>query len=186
MNKFFVEIYVIVMMGVSTASAKAYYAPKSEMIENSCAIAIIHVKDAKEVKSKGVHWDYNELANVDVEKVIKGTLPPSIELLGDENFICEQCKVTPGKYLAFLKPEGNKWVCANWYLSVRPIEGTQVKWYENEFGLKLSSRSLDSVIKDIEKQILNSPKGKNQKNPCLQQKPEMDKSTKSLLDSFNK
>ncbi len=175
---------ILILVFSNSALAKARYAPKPEMIEKSCAIAIIEVKDVKKAKTQGEHWAYFELANAQVEKVIKGTLPASIELLGDEDFICERCQVKPGKYLAFLRPEGSKWACTNWYLSVRPIEGTQVKWYDSDGGTTLSSYPLNLVLKDIEKQMSKAHPSKGLEDPCRQQKA--DASKKSLLDAFKK
>jgi hypothetical protein len=139
---FCVLFFCVLFFASNAVWAEARYAPKGEMIERSCAIAIVNVKDVKSIKTRGEHWTYHEMASADVEKVIKGSLPSSIELLGNEGFICEQCRVTPGRYLAFLRPEGGQWACTNWYLSVRPIDGTQVKWYESESGVSLSSTLL--------------------------------------------
>lgn len=170
MIKFIIVISLVITLGSSKALAKAYYASKPEMIERSCAIAIIQVKDVKKVFTSGESFDYNELAHVDVEKVLKGTLPSSIELLADENFICAQCRVKPGKYIAFLKPQGSKWACSNWYLSVRPIEEGKVEWYTNNFGIKLSSFMLDAVVKDITAQLSMDKRENKLKDPCSQEK----------------
>ncbi|MFS4457886.1 hypothetical protein [Bdellovibrio sp. HCB2-146] len=149
----------------STAWTKAYYAPKLEMLENSCAIAVINVTEVKKTKIQGEHWSYSELANVKVEKVIKGNLPSQIELLGEESFICERCRVKPGKYIAFMRPEGKRWACTNWYLSVRPITGTQVEWYTGNASIALSSQPFEEVVKDIESQLAYLKK-KDLKDPC--------------------
>lgn len=167
MTKILLGISILVLIGTENfACAKARYAPKREMIERSCAIAIINVKEVKKVKTLGEHWTYFELANAEVEKVLKGKLLPSIELLGEENFICERCRVTPGKYIAFLRPEGSRWACTNWYLSVRQIEGTKVKWYDSDTGTTLSTYPLDLVLKDIETQISMANTSKDLKDPC--------------------
>ena len=139
------------------AQAKARFAPKTEMIRKSKAIAIVQITRVDPIEKKGGFWTYRQIASANVESVIKGKLPGTIQIYGDENFICAQVQLKVGRFLIFLAEDRDMLVGSNWHLSIRPIENNLVGWYEKEEGIVLVEKSLEEVVKDI-KMILNSPK----------------------------
>lgn len=160
---------VLLMSVGSVAFARAYYAPKEAMIKKSCAIAIVNVASVKKVDTKGKHWTYKEMAVAKVERTLKGKLPSEIELLGDESFICAQCRFSPGRALVFLKPEGRRWACSNWHLALRTIKGDRVRWFtDNKSASSLSPQLLETVLKDVESVIAKSPASKPGEDPCTE------------------
>lgn len=83
-------------------------------------------------------------------QVLKGKLPETFDLYGSETFICAHCKLSKGRYLAFLTKDDKLWTGTNWQLSLRPIKGEQVEWYA-EAGTphQLTYQSLEAVLKQL-------------------------------------
>ncbi len=141
--------------------AKAYFAPKRQMIERAEAIAIVEIKEVVKTDAKGRIWTYRQKAVAKVTQTIKGELPENVDLYGGETFICAQCNFTEGKYLVFLRKDGDKWVGSNWHLSVRLIKGDTVEWYKDDTSIQLKDGiPLKDVIEEIEK-ILKEQDAKN-------------------------
>ncbi|MBK1884382.1 hypothetical protein JIN85_18335 [Luteolibacter pohnpeiensis] len=161
--KTLVSLLVILLASSWSAYGRAYFFTRSELIENSSAIAIIVVGEPEPAKPVGENrdpfaaeddgasgkvWTYSEQANVRVEKVLKGDLPDEFILYGHESYICAHCPLAKGRFLAFLSKDGELWVGANWQLSLRPIKEDQVEWYISEdqrYPMKF--QKLDDVLK---------------------------------------
>lgn len=130
--------------------AKAYFQTKDEMIEKAEVIAIISIGEVKVAETHGVNWTYRQSAIATVESVLKGTLPKTITLYGMENFPCAQCLLGKGRFIAFLKKDGDLWTGSNWHLSFRPIQGTTVEWYKAEDDrYEMVPIPLETVIQEI-------------------------------------
>ena len=164
---------IIALMFASSWSAfgKAYFFTRAELIQKATAIAIVEIEEPEPAKPTGTdqqdpfaedsatgeNWVYGQQAKVRVQKVLKGDLPKEFTLYGQESFICAQCVLTKGRFLAFLTKDGELWVGANWQLSLRPIRNEQIEWYiANEQRFPMKFQKLDDVVTkllaDIQKQ----------------------------------
>ena len=140
-------LLILALAGI--ARAKAYYAPKAEMIQRSEVIALVQISKVEKAETKGKVWTYHQKATARVEQVLKGKVPEEIALYGEEDFICARCRFAPGRYLLFLKRDGDLLTGANWHLSIRPVKGNQVEWYADDRGLDLKPAPLAGVLKEI-------------------------------------
>ncbi|MBT8037088.1 MAG: hypothetical protein KJO21_06050 [Verrucomicrobiae bacterium] len=144
---------------------KANFLKRSELINKAEAIAIIDLgelvnpgKDKDDLFSasgegvRGKLWSYTQKSKAKVVKLLAGKLPKEFFLYGGETFICAQCRLKKGRYLAFLRKDEEYWVGANWHLSLRPIKDNQVEWYvseEQRFPMKY--QDMQVVMKQIAK-----------------------------------
>ena len=138
------------------AWARPYYAPKSVMIAQSEVIAVVDVQRVRPANVRGEEWTYAQAADAAVVQVIKGRLPPRVRLYAQEDFICTRIDYRPGRYLVFLRRDGDLWRGSNWYLSARPVENGSLEWYANgrESGshpsaIRMERRPLAAVIRDV-------------------------------------
>ena len=122
------------------------------MVKRAEVIAIVNVTQVEKVKMKGAHWTYSESAHATVEQTLKGTLPQNVDLYGGEDFICAQVHFAVGRYIVFLRRDGELLVGCNWHLSARPIKDKQAEWYES--GVTLSWQPLDLVLTRIKNTVL--------------------------------
>ncbi len=142
-------VFAWVLASSPAVWAKAYFADAKEMVEQSVAIAIVDIESVKAVEEKGSIWTYRERAQAKVQQQLKGSLPKNVQLFGQETFICAQVRFQPGRYLVFLKRDGDKLVGANWHLSVRPIKDGQVEWFSGKDRRELSWQPLSEVLEEI-------------------------------------
>lgn len=142
-------VLIVLLAHAPAAHAKAYFAPKKEMIARAQAIAVVTIDAVETVEVEGKHWTYLQRATARVEQLIKGTLPETVELHGEETFICARCTFAPGRYLVFLDRDGNLWVGSNWHLSARPIAGENVEWYADDRGSATKAMPLASVLAEV-------------------------------------
>ena len=135
---------------LADASAKAYYQTRDEMIDRAEVIAVVTITNIQDADAKGKTWTYRTAGDARAIRVLKGKLPAEFTLHGEETFICAQCPVTEGHFLAFLKKDGDLWTGSNWHLSLRPITGTDVEWYaESEDRYEMRPTALGSVVEHI-------------------------------------
>jgi hypothetical protein len=146
----------IVLTTFWTAHGKAYFYTRSELVQRSSAIAIIDISDPKETAdSKN---EYKQQANVKVVKLINGDLPDEFILNGMGSFICAQCILSKGRFLAFLRKDGDIWVGVNWQLSLRPIRDKEVEWYvTEEQRFPMQYKNLEEVLAEVQA-IMQNPK----------------------------
>jgi len=111
--------------------ARPYYAPAGEMVRRSEFIAIVDVQRVRAVDARGGSWRYAQAADAVVLRTYKGRLPARIAIHAQEDFICTQVDFRPGRYLVFLRRDGELLAGSNWYLSARPIRDGAVEWYAN-------------------------------------------------------
>lgn len=133
------------------AFSKAYYAGENEMIFRSEVIAVVDISKVESAKLKREHWTYSEVADATVEQPLKGTLEKQVQLYGGEDFICAQVHFQPGRFLVFLKRDGELLVGSNWHLSIRPIKNGKVEWYTPGESMSLSWQPLPEVLQRIGK-----------------------------------
>jgi hypothetical protein len=140
-------ISVALFAGASpSVCAKAYFAAEGEMVNTAEAIAIVEITRVEETTTKGEPFEFRQIAYAKVEQTLKGSLPESVKLLGDETFICARVHFAPGRQLVFLRRHGECFVGNNWHLSVRPIKDGQIEWFAGERALELSWQPLESVL----------------------------------------
>jgi hypothetical protein len=147
-----------------SAFGKAHFFARSELIDKAEVIAIVTIEEPEAAKSVGVsidpfadtsrasgkNWTYAQQAKVRVEKTLKGKIPDEIVMYGKESFICAQCTLSKGRFLAFLTKDDVLWVGANWQLSLRPIQEADVEWYvseEQRYPMKF--QKMDDVVIQI-------------------------------------
>jgi hypothetical protein len=122
--------------------ARVYYAPAGEMVRRSEFIAVVDVQRVRAVDERGRTWRYAQAADAVVLRTYKGRLPARIAIHAQEDFICSRVEFRPGRYLVFLRREGELLAGSNWYLSARPIRDGAVEWYASS----TASGSHPSVI----------------------------------------
>jgi hypothetical protein len=162
--KTFTVIVALMFASSWSVFGKAYFFSRTELIQKAMAIAIVEIEEPEPAKpigndkqdpfaedgATGKTWVYGQQAKVRVQKVLKGDLPKEFTLYGQESFICAQCALTKGRFLAFLTKDGDMWVGANWHLSLRPIQNEQVEWYvtdEQRYPLKF--QRFDDVVAEV-------------------------------------
>jgi hypothetical protein len=162
--KTFTVIVALVFASSWSAFGRAYFFTRTELIQKATAIAIVEIEEPEPAKptgndqqdpfaedgATGKNWVYGQQAKVRVQKVLKGDLPKEFTLYGQESFICAQCMLTKGRFLAFLSKDGDLWVGANWQLSLRPIQNEQVEWYvtdEQRYPMKF--QKFDDVVAGV-------------------------------------
>jgi hypothetical protein len=148
----------------SIALGKAYYAPKIEMLLEADVVAIVDILDTRAERNQGRYFWFQKVAAAKVEKVLKGIVPDKFEILWKEEFICDQCEFKKGRHLVFLRKDGLKWSCSNWYLSVRPITDNTLEWYKDNGSTGLSVQSLENVLKDISSELARPGKPNRKKS----------------------
>lgn len=149
----FIAVFIVLCSLSTQAFAKAYFQTKQEMIEKAEAIAIIEISAVRDSDAKGKVWNYRTRGTAKVEETLKGELLKEFTIHGAETFICASCPVTNGRFIAFLKKDGNLWTGSNWHLSLRPIKDGMVEWYvadDNRYQMKPTA--LNTVLAEIKTQ----------------------------------
>jgi hypothetical protein len=144
-------VFAFTVGSVAGVHARARYKSKAEMIQTAEVIAVVEVTSVSTANTIGKHWTYQQKATATVERVLKGELPSAPALYGDEDFICAQCRFAVGRHLFFLRCDGDLWVGANWYLSVRPITDETIEWHAKDKGTELKPFPLKDVLEEIER-----------------------------------
>lgn len=157
---------------------KAYFFKRTELVEKSLVIAIIELGDPGPSKAnagadpfvdqaKGKTWTYQKSSKASVVRKIKGEIPADFVLHGDEAFICAQCRLSKGRFLAFLQKDMDLWVGTNWHLSLRPIKDGKIEWYDGEDLTKpMKFQPEKVVIEEVEKLLRESSKIENHSKPA--------------------
>lgn len=156
---------IVLPVLVVDARAEGGYHPPSEMIRRSQFIAIIVIDHVALLpKTEHPRWWFGQRAHAVVERNIKGALPHAIDIYGDENFVCQQTELSPGRYLAFLVEDRGRLHSSNYQMGIRPIRDDRVEWYHRGgdrlsamYGYKLRWQRLDPLLRRI-----NGPPRPNQ------------------------
>ncbi|MBX9667746.1 MAG: hypothetical protein K2X93_09020 [Candidatus Obscuribacterales bacterium] len=142
----------------SPALAKAAYAGKNQMIDCCEVIAVVDVKKVEKSDEKGSSWTFSEKATALPVRIIKGELSNPSLIYGGENFICARCEIPVGKSLVFLNRDDNRLIGSNWHLSIRPVKGGCLDWYDGQNMSPLKPAKLSEVVAQIEKELGDDPK----------------------------
>ncbi|MEI6235861.1 MAG: hypothetical protein WCT04_22630 [Planctomycetota bacterium] len=138
-----------VVLCASFVLGKAAFMSKEEMIHNAEVIAVVEITAIDKTVTKGIDWTFAQKATAKVETLIKGKLPETVALYGDQDFICARCHFEVGKYLVFLKRDNTVYTGNNWQLSIRKITGAKVEWFDGDKTLEKSDALLADVLKEI-------------------------------------
>lgn len=145
------------LVAIPQVMAKAYFQNETELVTKSATIAIIEIAEPQPSDKKGTTWTYRQSASAKVITRIKGDIPDTFTLHGDETFICAQCQLRAGRFLAFLNRDGALWVGANWQLSLRPIKDEKIEWYVvSEQRPAMAYQPSDKVLQRI-RELLAKP-----------------------------
>ncbi len=141
------------------AHAEGGYCQPDEMIRRSDYIAIITIGQVVPLPKIRWPWDYGQRANVRVERNIKGTLPPTIDIYGEENFVCQTTLLSQGRFLVFLWEDKDRAQLSscNHQMGIRPIRGDGVEWYYDNgrgtlspnFGYNFRRQRLSSLLRHM-------------------------------------
>jgi hypothetical protein len=134
--KLFGQALVLLLLLQAPVFAKAYFFTEEELVKGAAAIAIIDLEapvvlemDVFNPPPAADGFSYSQKARAKCVTLIAGQLPDSFEMFGDESFICAQCKLSKGRFLAFLVKKKDIWVGVNWHLSLRPVKDGKIEWY---------------------------------------------------------
>lgn len=161
----------LLLLTAALCHGKAYFFTRTELVQKSTAIAIVELaepegaalangeKDPFSNTVPGEHWAYSQQAKVKVVEIIKGDLPREIVMHGGESFICAQCHLSKGRFLAFLKRDKDLWVGSNWHLSLRPVKDGKIEWYiAEEQRAPMSDQPQAEVIAQVRALAAAEPK----------------------------
>ena len=79
----------------------------AEMIQKAECIVIVSITAVEETEKKGTVWTYRQKATARVEECLKGDVKGTVEIYGQETFICAQCRYGEGRFILFLRRDGN-------------------------------------------------------------------------------
>ena len=158
-------ICLVILLGSPACFAKAYHAGKEEMIQKAECIVVVNITAVEEAEKKGNVWTYGQKATAKVELCLKGDVEDTVEIYGQENFICAQCEYKEGRFILFLRRDGDFWVGSNWSIGIRPVKDDNVEWFKKGgTRLEMVEMPLEEVIRDIKGtvavQTTKSPDGK--------------------------
>lgn len=133
------------------ARGDAVFYDEATLVKQAEAIAVVDLGTPRGnpptgARSPGEMWRYTIVAPATTITVIQGTLPENFDFFGGEDFVCARCIPSKGRFLVFLRKDGEKWVGANWQFSLRPIKDGKIDWYEKGEQLKFSSQDEAEVI----------------------------------------
>lgn len=172
--KTFSVILAVALASSLSAMGKAYFFSRPELIENSDVIAIVTLEEPEVAKpvgdqsdpfaaaptAAGERFTYAKQAKVHVEQVLKGKIANDFILYGEESFIYAQTTLSKGRFIAFLKKDGDLWVGANWMLSLRPIKDKEGEWFvSDEERYPQKFQSLDEVVAAIKAALARPQSG---------------------------
>jgi len=143
---------------------KAAFLPPAELTRKADVIALVDLDEPEAVatsdplESPSPAGYYRKKAQARVVERIRGDIPDRFVIYGDEAFICAQCTLSKGRFLAFLTRKGDFWVGTNWHLSLRPIKGDQVEWVAADSPTwHFVFRKKDEVIAEIRAWLAKVP-----------------------------
>jgi hypothetical protein len=63
---------------------------------------------------------------------------------------CAVTKITPGRYLVFLKTREGILGGVNWHFSYRPMTKETTTWYKDETTIALNEQKTSDVVEDVQ------------------------------------
>ena len=143
------SVLVLILLAAPTVQAKAAFMRAGALLERTQTIAIVDVSRVTKVEAKGTHWTYGQKAEVAVVEVLRGTLPDAFSLFAEKSFICARASYAEGRYLVFLKRDGDFWVTTNHHLGQFRIRGEQVQWFSDAETLATKWHPLGPILEGI-------------------------------------
>ena len=150
-------IFALLLFLAGPTWGKAAFLPPAELVRKADAIVVVDLDEPETVADSDPFQNpsqspgyYRKKAQAKVVERIQGDIPDRFVIYGDEAFICAQCPLSKGRFLAFLSRKGDFWIGTNWHLSLRPIKGDQVQWVAvDSTTWDFVSRNLREVIVEI-------------------------------------
>ena len=164
MARCFAILAFLLFMTGPTLGKAAFFSP-AELARKADAIALVDLdepeavaaSDPSETPSSSAGY-YRKKAQARVVERIRGDIPDRFLIYGDEAFICAQCTLSKGRFLAFLTKKGDFWVGTNWHLSLRPIKGDQIEWIATDSPTwDFVFRKKDEVVAEIRTGLAKVP-----------------------------
>jgi hypothetical protein len=143
-------------------SSKAAYATRLQMVNRADSVAVVNIGPVTDCKITGRHWTYAQTAQANVEQTLKGSLPVTIRLVGQENFECAQTKLKTGRCLVFLgrvEAAGSSgeplYAGCNWQASLCPVlDNGKLHWLlEPSSCFATDQVPLDTALKQIRQDL---------------------------------
>jgi hypothetical protein len=138
--------------------AKAYFGTRLEMEKSATEIALVKIEKCEPCQKKTSGWTYGTQSQAKVLKTLKGTLPKTITIYGQENFICAQCNFPTGTSLVFLKKDGDIYHGANWIYSCLKVNDKNTQWIKAPNSRDIIDTTLDKAMKEIKNDLEALPK----------------------------
>ncbi len=138
---------------ISSAVAFEYFPSEEAMIDRSPIIAVVNVQRTENTLTKASPYNYTQISDARVEKTLKGDLPQTVKLYGGETLLNVAVQFPPGRYIVFLRKNGELVAGAQRSMSARPIRDSQVLWHVPGKPRTLSWQPLDAVLTRIQERI---------------------------------
>jgi hypothetical protein len=169
--KLYGQALAFLLLTQVSAFGKAAYFSEEQLVLKSAAIAIIDLDTPSPiplanpfdptVKSAPNRMPCTTSAQAKCVELISGELPATFVMQGDETFICAQCRLSKGRYLAFLVKVDDHWEGTNWQLSLRPVKDGKIEWYSKpDQAFSLAFQDSNAVLTRI-RAILAAKKAVN-------------------------
>lgn len=137
------------------AHAKAYFAPKTQMVSNSTVVAVVEITEVKSLEPNVRYGDQQVKAKV--QETLAGEAGESLEFRVPCFYPCAITQVTNGTYLVFLSKGKDGLQGNNWHLSYRPVKDGKIEWYKADSPYELEWRERETVLNEVRKMIKESP-----------------------------
>ena len=129
-------LFLSVVMG----HGEANFLTRDELIQRAEVIAIIDLgeivppggeegPDAKKQGAQGEGRLYKQSAKAQVVELIKGNIDHGFIMYGGESSSLVQTNLMKGRYLAFLRKDGERWVGADLRNSLRRVSDGKIEWF---------------------------------------------------------
>ena len=143
-------LLILILIGIaSPIFAKARYAQKKDMIKEAELIVIVNITKVEKTAKGGAVWAYRQKATATIEQCLKGNEKGNITIYGYETFQCAHCLYKKGRFILFLKKDGDLWVGSNWQAGIFPIKNDNVLWFKDDESWETKDVPLKKVIDEI-------------------------------------
>lgn len=152
MRQWLLFILAIVLLPVA-AHARAFFAPKEEMISNSVVVAVVDITDVKSLEPNAMQGDQQVQATV--KETIAGQPGTNLMFRVPSFYPCAVTQVTNGTYLVFLSKGQHGLQGNNWHLSYRPVKDGKIEWYKSDSPYELEWKPKEDVLREVRKAKLD-------------------------------
>jgi hypothetical protein len=137
------------------AHAKAYFAPKAQMVSNSTVVAVVEITEVKSLEPNAQYGDQQVKAKV--TETLAGETGESLDFRVPCFYPCAITQVTNGTYLVFLSKGKDGLQGNNWHLSYRPVKDGKIEWYKTDSPYELEWRHRETVLNEVRRMIKEAP-----------------------------